>query len=103
MTERFAAKAVHQSDLQFPLLLDPGNQVAQEFGLVFNLSDELRSTYQGFGIDLERVNGDTSWTIAMPARYIINPAGCISNAAVSVDYTDRPEPEETIALLSQSS
>jgi peroxiredoxin len=101
MTERFAAKAVKQSTLQFPLLLDPGNRVARDFGLAFNLPDDLRATYQSFGIDLERVNGDASWTLAMPARYVIDSDGHIRNASVSIDYTDRPEPEETLQILRQ--
>jgi len=35
----------------------------------------------------------------MPARYIIDRNGRIIDAAVSVDYTSRPEPEETLKKL----
>ena len=37
----------------------------------------------------------------MPARYIISQNGQIHDAAVSVDYTTRPEPEETLNKLDQ--
>jgi hypothetical protein len=35
----------------------------------------------------------------MPARYIIGQDSVIKDAEVSVDYTTRPEPEETLKKL----
>jgi len=85
--------------LSFPLLLDPGNQVARAFGLVFTLPDYLQEIYRRFGLDLPRFNGDESWSLPLPARYVIAADGSIRAAAVSVDYTCRPEPEATLAIL----
>lgn len=48
--------------------------------------------YRSFGIDLERFNGNSSWRLPMPARYIIAPDGIVQDAVVSVEYTTRPEP-----------
>jgi len=101
MVARHAAKTVTDLRLSFPLLLDAGNRVAAAFGLVFTLPDELRTVYRSFGIDLERFNGTPDWTLAMPARYVIAADGSILAAQVNVDYTERPEPEETLQLLRQ--
>ncbi len=73
--------------------------LAKKFGLVFPLPEDLREVYLSFGIDLERHNGNSSWELPMPACYIVGQDGQIIDAAVSVDYTTRPEPEETLAKL----
>ena len=86
-------------NLSIPILCDQDNAVAVQFGLVFTLPDELREVYLSFGIDLERHNGNSSWTLPMPACYIVGQNGIILDAAVSVDYTTRPEPEETLLKL----
>ena len=95
----FIKQAVEKNDLEFPLLLDPGNRVASEYGLTFTFPDDLRQAYLQLNIDLERFNGDDSWTLPMPARYVIDTDGTILDAEVNPDYTERPEPEETLAIL----
>ncbi len=92
-------EVVEKHRLTFEILRDQGNGVAQMFGLVFKLPDDLRQVYQRFGIDLPAVNGDDSWTLPMSARFVADPAGIIRAAAVDPDYTRRPDPAETIAVL----
>ena len=65
----------------------------------FPFGDPLREIYQGFGIDLEKLNGDSSWTLAMPARYVVDRSGEVVDAQVHADYTRRPEPEQTLEVL----
>ena len=81
------------------LLVDRGNRVAREFGLVFTLPDDLRQLYQKFGIDLVTANGDDSWTLPMPARFVIDRGGTIRAADADPDYTHRPEPAQTVEVL----
>ncbi len=86
-------------ELTFPLLSDPGNLVAAMFGLRFALPEYLQEVYRGFGLDLPRYNGDDSWTLPLPARFIIDANGFITDAEVNADYTVRPEPEQTLKTL----
>jgi peroxiredoxin len=86
-------------NLSIPILTDQDNDLAGKFGLVLSLPDALRDIYLSFGIDLERHNGNASWALPMPARYIIDQGGLVIDAAVSADYTMRPEPEETLNKL----
>lgn len=81
------------------MLSDPGNRVARKFSLVYRLPEELRKVYLGFGVNLEKFNGDGSWTLPMPARFVIDQSGVIRSADVSPDYTIRPEPVDTIKVL----
>ena len=81
------------------MLCDKGNKVASQFGLVFKLPDDLQGLYSNFGIELERFNGDDSWTLPMPGRFILDQQGKIVSADVNPDYTIRAEPDEIIEIL----
>ena len=97
--KRFARRTVEKYELEFPLLGDAGNRVADAFGLTIGVPEALRAIYRGFGIDLERVNGDASWTLPLPSRYVIGADGIIADAKTNTDHPRRPEPEETLAAL----
>lgn len=86
--------------LSFDVLTDSGNEVAAQFGLKFTVSDEVKKVYQGsFGLDLQKFNADSLWTLPMPARFIIDRKGVIRYAEADPDYTKRPEPGDTLAAL----
>lgn len=92
----FSRQLTKKLNLSIPILVDQDNTLASKFGLVFSLPEELREIYLSFGIDLERHNGSSSWTLPMPARYIVSQNGLIHDADVNLDYTMRPEPEELL-------
>lgn len=85
--------------LAFDVLSDSGNRVASGFGLTFKLPEDLRQVYEKFGIDLNKYNGVESWTLPMPARFVIDSNGTVRAADVDPDYTTRPEPAETVRVL----
>jgi peroxiredoxin len=85
--------------LTFPVLSDPGNEVARQFGIVFKFPEDLKGLYLKFGLDIAAANGDDSWTLPMPSRYIIDQNKVIQYAEIDPDYTIRPEPSHTIAAL----
>ena len=95
----FSRQLTKKLNLSIPILTDQDNTLASKFGLVFNLPEELRDIYLSFGIDLERHNGNPSWTLPLPARYIVSQNGLIHDADVNLDYTIRPEPEELLNKL----
>jgi peroxiredoxin len=92
-------KAQRTGKLGFPILSDAGGAVAAAFGLRWTLPEDLKLLYTGFGVDLATFNGDDSWTLPMPARYVIGRDGIIAYAEVNPDYTRRPEPEELFPAL----
>jgi peroxiredoxin len=97
--EKYSRQVAKKHNLTFSLLSDQGNRVASQFGLVYSLPDDLRGLYSNFGIDLERFNGDDSWTLPMPGRFILDQQGTILSADVNPDYTKRPEPGDIIEIL----
>jgi len=99
LREPYLKQMAEKHHLEFDLLRDEGNAVARKFGLVFQLPDDLRNLYLSFGSDLARFNGDDSWTLPMPGRFIVDQRGIIRHADVNPDYTIRPDPAETVAFL----
>ena len=94
-------KSQRDNKVTFPILSDPGNGLAARFGLRFKLPDYLIALYRDtFKNDLSQTNGDSSWTLPMPARYVIGTDGAIAYAEVNPDYTRRPDPEELLPVLS---
>ena len=92
-------KSVRQNMLTFPILSDTQNDVAAAFGLRFTLPDYLIELYKSFGNDLPTINDDPSWTLPMPARFVIGEDGIITYAEVNPDYTQRPDPSELLPAL----
>jgi peroxiredoxin len=97
--EAFLKQMSEKHHLAFELLRDEGNAVAEKFGLVFQLPADLREVYLSFGVDLARFNGDDSWSLPMPGRFVIDHRGIVRHVDVNPDYTIRPDPSETVAFL----
>jgi peroxiredoxin len=92
-------KALRANRLDFPILSDPGNETAAAFGLRFALPDYLIELYKNLKNDLPVFNGDASWTLPMPGRFVIGQDGIIHYAEVNPDYTRRPEPSDMLPAL----
>jgi peroxiredoxin len=92
-------KSIRTNGLEFPILSDPGNETAAAFGLRFKLPDYLVELYKGLKNELPAFNGDASWTLPMPGRFVIGQDGVILYAEVNPDYTRRPEPEAMLPVL----
>jgi peroxiredoxin len=88
-----------KNELEFDVLSDVGNKVAQQFGLLFTLDKRIQELYTGFGIDFEQTYGDKTYQLPLPATYVINQNGVITYAFLNEDYTLRAEPSDVMAVL----
>ena len=88
-----------QHGLPFPILHDPGNTVAEKFGLVYTVPEYLRTYYLSILVNIPFVNGEASWRLPLPATYVISPAGRVVLAEAHADFRVRPEPTEALAAL----
>ena len=98
LPERTADMAAKQK-LTYPIVWDEMSSVAQAFGLAFALPDDLKGVYLGFGNDLAVRNGDPSWRLPVPSRFVIDALGIVRFVQADPDYTHRPEPETTLEAL----
>jgi peroxiredoxin len=88
---------VGQHGLPFPVLSDPGNAVAEKFGLVYTLPEYHRDYYLSILVNLPFINGDKSWRLPLPATYVVAKDGRVTHAEAHADFRVRPEPEEALA------
>ncbi|GGD05906.1 redoxin domain-containing protein [Pontibacillus salipaludis] len=88
-----------KNDLQYQVLSDEGNKVADEFNLVYQLPDYLVDVYKEKGLEVDRHNGDDNWTLPVSATYIIQQDGTITYEYTKADYKDRVEPSEVVEKL----
>jgi peroxiredoxin len=90
---------IQRRNLTFEILTDRGNKVAAQLGIRWQLPEYLREVYRAFPLDLPGFNGDDSWTVPIPSRFIIDRKGIIRSVQSDPDYTTRPEPSETLDAL----
>ena len=82
------------------MLSDRGNEVAAAYGVAISLPESMRWVYgEVFQFDLPKYNGDDSWTLPMPARFIVDQRGVIQDADVNLDHSVRPEPATAVEAL----
>jgi peroxiredoxin len=96
-TERQSDFMVSQHGLPFPVLIDPGNTVAEKFGLVYTIPDYHRDYYLSILVNLPFINGDKSWRLPLPATYVIGKDGKVLHAEAHADFRVRPEPQDALA------
>ncbi len=94
-------RSVRENKLGFPVLIDAGGKVSEKFGLRYALTPETIELYRTLGNDLEAINGESSWSLPMPGRYVVGQDGVIAFAEVNPDYTHRPEPSDLLPVLDQ--
>ena len=86
--------------LTFPVLSDVGQKAGKAFGLVYSFTDELRTVYDGFKLDIPDKNGTLDdWSLPLSATYVIGSNGRILFADTSVDYRRRTDPLDVLQML----
>ncbi|MDR5784506.1 peroxiredoxin-like family protein [Caballeronia sp. LZ065] len=95
-------KSVRTNELGFPVLSDVNGQTGMDFGLRFALPDYLVDLYKNLKNDLPAFNNDPSWTLPMPARYVIGQDGIVLYSEVNPDYTRRPDPSDMFSVLEKA-
>jgi peroxiredoxin len=101
-TERQNDFMADQHGLPFPVLCDPGCELAEKFGLATTVPEYMREYYMSILINIPFVNGESSWKLPLPATYVLDRAGRVLFAEAYADFRVRPEPEEALASLTAS-
>ena len=82
----------------FPVLIDQDGELAEQFGLSFEMDDAAKAVLTGSGIDLAKRNANGRWTLPVPGTFVIDGSGHIAYSHVDADYRSRPEPMEIVAI-----
>jgi peroxiredoxin len=87
-----------KNQLGFDVLSDVGSTVAQAYNIAFELPDTLKQLYSQFGHALPESNGTADWQLPIPATFVIDGAKQIHLAHIDVDYRNRLEPLQALAI-----
>ena len=94
-----SAQSVTNGSLDFAVLSDPANALAEKFGIVTEPSADARSAHTELGFDVADSNADATARVPFPSVYVIDRSGRIRFADVHVDYTTRTEVDTIIAAV----
>lgn len=87
-----------RDSLDYFVLSDVGNRVAEDMGLLYTLPTDLCRVYQE-RLNLSAYNADTSCRLPLAATYVIDRDGVIRWAFLNADYRKRAEPADIIQAL----
>jgi peroxiredoxin len=92
-------KAHTQLKLGFPILCDRGGRVAGLFGVRWSIPELLRDIHRKNGVNLPLLNGDDSWTLPIPARFILDRAGLIAYSEINPGQYGTSPPRDVLPVL----
>ncbi len=81
------------------MLSDSSLNVANGFGIAFEMPQPLIDVYTQAGNDLPVRNGIGRWVLPLPATYVIGRDGRILFAHTESDYRMRAEPADVLSAL----
>lgn len=84
--------------LEFEVLSDVGNKVGKEYGVVFELTEDVAKSYQA-GFSLHDFNGNESNELPLAATYVINQDGKIVYTFLYEYYRNRAEPSNILEAI----
>jgi peroxiredoxin len=88
-----------KTKLKYPVLADVQNKVAKQFGLAYELTDEIDKYYKNFGKDFSKDHNTEKSELLMSAVYIIDKKGIVRYQKAEAAYKNWAEPAEIIAVL----
>jgi peroxiredoxin len=85
--------------LDFAVLSDPGNQIAEQLGIITVPPAKVQTTQKKFGLDLTAINADHTANLPMPTVAIVDDKGKLVWIDVHPNHTTRTEPDEVLKAI----
>lgn len=92
-------KTIEKTHASFSMVHDEGYKIMKAYDVDYKVADPLYAKLKGYGIDLEKGNGNTDHILPVPATYIINQSGKITFVQFDKDYTKRPSVRQILQAL----
>jgi peroxiredoxin len=91
--------SAEKNALAYPVLSDPGNQLARQLGILTAPSAEARAVQLQLGLDLAVVNADGTAELPMPSTLILDGGLRMRWLDVHPDYSTRSEVADILDAL----
>jgi peroxiredoxin len=97
--QQLAEEFKTESNARFPILMDMDNGYALSLNLMIWVGVDLKRMISAAGWDIPNYQGNASWTLPIPATFVVGPDGKVKARFVDPDYRKRMAIEEMIAAL----
>ena len=95
----FTNEMKFDSNVHFPILSDMDNGYAMSLNLAIWVGAEMEEYMTRLGNSLPKFQGNDSWTLPIPATFVVGTDGRIKARFVDPDYRKRMAVEDLIAAL----
>jgi len=93
------AAAAKVNEVTFDVLSDIGLNVANEFGLTWEIDQTHKEFLAKFGVDWKKIYGNEEYRLPISATYVIDVDGTVAFADVVLDWRRRADPVDVEAAL----
>lgn len=92
-------KTIEKTHASFSMLHDNGYSIMKKYDVNYAMDTAMVTKYKGYGVDLEKNNGNTDHILPVPATYIIDQSGKIIFVQFDKNYKNRPSVATLINAL----
>lgn len=93
-----AKETAEKNKSTFVTLQDIDNKVARQYGLVFQLTEDIAPFYRD-KLKINEFNGNDKMELPLTATYVVDKGGIIQYDFVDADYAKRAEPSAVVAAV----
>lgn len=97
--EKFNAELRTKAHADFPVLSDMDNGYALMLNLAFYVGDEKQQFMKAAGWDISPFQGNTHWTLPIPATFVVNRDGLVCARFIDPDYRKRMKIDELLTAI----
>jgi peroxiredoxin len=95
--EESISKAVEKTKATFSIIYDKDRKIMKDWKVAYSMLDEIQTKYKGYGLDLEKQQGD--WMLPVPATYVIGQNGKIEFVHFDENYQKRADIKSILMSL----
>ena len=95
--EESISKAIEKSKATFSVIYDKDRSIMKNWKVAYSMSDDMKTKYKGYGLDLEKQQGD--WMLPVPATYVVGKDCKIEFVHFDENYQKRAEVAEILKVL----
>ena len=95
--EESIIKSVEKTKATFSIIYDKNRKIMKDWRVAYSLPDDMKTKYKGYGVDLEKQQGD--WTLPVPATYVIGQNGKIEFVHFDENYQQRADIKNILMSL----
>ena len=101
-TNENISKTIDKTHASFSIIQDKNYSIMKAYDVNYTVDDALFGKLKGYGIDLEKNNGNKDHVLPVPATYVIDRSGKIIYVHFDKDYTRRASVSSLLAAMQGS-